>query len=126
MYILDIQLVAKGHKLVADGWALFQKMGEETALGELQQLLCSLKISTTPLTTPTTLTKLKKEKEEEQMEEEPGTSKIVEIPIYIKLGDNKYEYRCGNCDVTPMKSKYRIDSHICSVHTKKALLCTFC
>ena len=60
------------------------------------------------------------------MEQEPGTSKIVETPIYVKLGDNKYEYRCGNCDVTPMRSKYGMDAHIHSVHTKKALLCTCC
>ena len=82
-------------------------------------------MSTTPPATPTTPTKIKEEKEE-AMEEENGTSKIVETPIYVKLGDNKYEYRCGNCDVTPMKSKYGMDANICSVHTKKALVCTFC
>ena len=60
------------------------------------------------------------------MEQEPDTSKIVQTPIYVKLGDNKYEYRCGNCDVIPMRSKYGMDAHIRSVHTKKALLCTFC
>ena len=86
-------------------------------------------MSTTPPATLTTLTKVKKEEEEEEeeeMEQEPGTSKIVETPIYVKLEDNKYEYRCGNCDVTPMRSKYGMDAHIRSVHTKKALLCTFC
>ena len=94
-------------------------MAEETAPGELKQQL--LKMSTTPPATPTTLTKMKEEKkEEEAMEEEPGTSKIVEMPIYVKLGDNKYEYRCGNCDVTPMKSKYGMDAHICNIHTQKA------
>ena len=40
-----------------------------------------------PPATPTTLTKVKEEKEEEEaMEQEPGTSKIVETPIYVKLG----------------------------------------
>ena len=29
-------------------------------------------------------------------------------------------------NVTPMKSKYGMDAHIHSVHTKKALLCMFC
>ena len=84
-------------------------------------------MSTTPPATSTKPTKMKEEKEEEEaIEEEPGTSKIVEMPIYIKLEDNEYEYRCGNCDVIPMKSKYGMDAHICSVHTKKALLCMFC
>ena len=110
--------------MVSDGWVLFEKMAEETAPGELRQLLRSLKMSTTPRATPTTPMKVKQE--EEAMEQEPGTSKIVETPIYVKLEDNKYEYRCGNYDVTPMKSKYGMDAHICSVHTKKALLCTFC
>ena len=60
------------------------------------------------------------------MEEEPGPSKTQEKPIYIKPGGDKYHYRCGKCDVTPMKSKHGIDAHIRSVHTKKALLCMFC
>ena len=47
-------------------------------------------MSTTPLATPTTPTKVKQE-EEEAMEKEPGTSKIVETLIYVKLEDNKYE-----------------------------------
>ena len=126
MYISGIQLVAKGHKMVSDGWVLFEKTAEETAPGKLRQLLQSLKMNTTPPATLTTPTKVKKEEEEEEeMEQEPGTSKIVETPIYVKLEDNKYEYRCGNCNVTPMRSKYGMDAHICSVHTKKALLCTF-
>ena len=120
---------SQGHRMVSDGWVLFEKTAEETAPGELRQLLRSLKMSTTPPATPTTPTKVKKEEEEEEkeeeMEQEPGTSKIVETPIYVKLEDNKYEYRCGNCDITPMRSKYGMDAHICSVHTKKALLCTF-
>ena len=112
--------------MVSDGWVLFEITAEETAPGELRQLLRSLKMSTTPMATPTTPMKVKKEEEEEEMEQEPGMSKIVETPIYVKLEDNTYEYRCGNCNVTPMKSKYGMDAHIRSVHTKKALLCMLC
>ena len=53
--------MAKGHKMVCEGWALFKKIAEETAPGELWQLLCSLKMTTTPPPTPT---KMKEEKEE--------------------------------------------------------------
>ena len=53
--------------MVSDGWVLFEKMAEETAPGELRQLLRSLKMSTTPPATPT---KVKKEEEEEEEEEE--------------------------------------------------------
>ena len=85
MYISGIRLVAKGHKMVYEGWALFEKTAEETAPGELRQLLRSLKMTTTPPLTPT---KMKEEKEEgeEQMEDEPGPSKIAEKLIYVKLG----------------------------------------
>ena len=57
--------------MVSDGWVLFEKTAEETAPGELRQLLRSLKMSTTPPATLTTPTKVKKEEEEE--EEENGT-----------------------------------------------------
>ena len=39
--------------MVAEGWALFEQMCEETAPGELRQLLRSLKMSTTPTPPPT-------------------------------------------------------------------------
>ena len=42
--------------MVSDGWVLFEKTAEETAPGELRQLLQSLKMSTTPPATPTTPT----------------------------------------------------------------------
>ena len=79
MYISGIHLVAKSHKMVYEGWALFEKTAEETA-PELRQLLRSLKMTTTPPPTPT---KMKEEKEEgeEQMEDEPGPSKIVETDL---------------------------------------------
>ena len=74
--------------MVYEGWALFEKMAEETAPGELRQLLRSLKMSMTPPATPT---KMKEEKGEgeEPMEEEPGPSKIQEKPIYVNLGGIK-------------------------------------
>ena len=109
--------------MVADGWALFEQTCEETAPGELRQLLRSLKMTTTP-TPPATPTK------DEQMEdtsaEAPAPAKILESPIYVNLGGGKYEYKCGNCDYPPMKSKRGMDAHIRSVHIKTALLCTFC
>ena len=85
MYISGIRLVAKGHKMVDEGWALFEKTAEEMAPGELRQLLRSLKMTTTPPPTPM---KMKEEKEEgeEQMEDESGPSKIAEKLIYVKLG----------------------------------------
>ena len=51
---------------------------------------------------------------------------IVEKPIHVSFGGQTVEYRCGNCDIAPKKSKSGMDAHIRSVHTKKALLCSFC
>ena len=53
-----------GFQMVSDGWVLFEKTAEETAPGELRQLLRSLKMSTTPPATPTTPMKVKQEEEE--------------------------------------------------------------
>ena len=77
--------MAKGHKMVYEGWVLFEKTIEETAPAELWQLLPSLKMTTTPPLTPTKMREEKAEGEE-PMEDEPGPSKIVEKQIYVKLG----------------------------------------
>ena len=125
LFILAIRAVAKGHQMVAEGWALFEQTCEETAPGELRQLLRSLKMSTTP-TPPPTPTKDKPMEGTSGEAPAPAPVKILESPIYVNLGGGKYEYKCGNCDTTPMKSKRGMDAHIRSVHTKTALLCTFC
>ena len=100
-------------------------------MGELPQLLQYVKTHTTP--TPTTPVKqeVKKEKEEEEhepmdVEAEVKAEKIVEKPIHVSFGGQTVEYRCGNCDIAPKRSKAGMDAHIRSVHTKKALLCSFC
>ena len=50
----------------------------------------------------------------------------MEKPIHVSFRGQTVEYRCGNCDIAPNKSKSGMDAHIRSVHTKKALLCSFC
>ena len=118
-----IRTVARGHKMVAQGWAAFEKTCTEVGVGELPQLLQYVKTHTTPTPTATPV----KEEEEEPMD--VGVKKeeaIVEKPIYVSFGGQTVEYRCGNCDIAPKKSKSGMDAHIQSVHTKKALLCSFC
>ena len=70
-------------------------------------------------------------KEEQEQEQEPMDvgaiqKPIIEKPIHISLEGKTVEYRCGNCDIAPTRSKLGMDAHIRSVHTKKALLCSFC
>ena len=114
-----IRTVARGHELVAQGWAAFDQMCTEVGVGELPQLLQYVKTHTT--TTPTA-TPVKEEVKEEPAKKEEG---IIEKPIHVSFGGQTVEYRCGNCDIAPRKSKAGMDAHIRSVHTKKALLCSF-
>ena len=65
------------------------------------------------------------EEGEVKLTADPGMSAFIEMPIMIKLGPREYIYKCGNCDIAP-RTKHAIDAHIHSVHTKKALLCSFC
>ena len=50
---LAIHQIAAGHRVVAEGWTLFEKTCEEVGPGELPQLLRQLKSATTPTPTPT-------------------------------------------------------------------------
>ena len=112
---------------MAQGWVAFKRTCLEVGVGELPQLLQYVKTHTTP--TPTA-TPVKEEQEQEQELMDVGGVKtgktIVEKPIHVSFGGQTVEYRCGNCDIAPKKSKAGMDAHIRSVHTKKALLCSFC
>ena len=134
LFISAVRTVSRGHKLVADGWALFEKTCSEVGAGELPQLLRYVKQATTPTPTPaSTPTPPTPTKVEEEMDVdvdmEASTSEeqpLREKPIHITEGGKTLFYRCPNCDITPKKSKWGMDSHIRAVHTKKALVCSFC
>ena len=124
---------------MAKGWASFEKMCSEVGAGELLQLLRYLKMATTPTPTPTptrtTLTKVepKASTEEEAMEVVATATtsadlpqEFMEKPIHISMQGKTKMYKCGNCDITPTHSRMGMDSHILAVHTKKALVCSFC
>ena len=76
-----IRTVARGHKMVAQGCAVFERTCTEVAVGELPQLLQYVKTHTTPTPTATPV----KEEEEEPMDV-GGVKKeeaIVEKPIHM-------------------------------------------
>ena len=87
-------------------------------------------MATTPTPTPTpTIMEAKEEVEEkeEAVASTPGSSEeFIEKSIHISVGGRTKMYKCGNCDITPKCSKMGMDSHIRAVHTKKALVCSFC
>ena len=85
-------MVSRGHQLVAEGWAAFEKTCKEVGAGELPQLLRYVKTATTP--TPTS-TPTKFETKEEETDEEatamtsvdpPNISGFIEKPIHISVG----------------------------------------
>ena len=123
-----VRKVAEGHRLVSEGRTLFERTCEEVGPGELPQLLRQLKGATTPTPAPEpspVKTEPMEEEGEVKLVADPDVSGFVETPIMIKLGPRKYTYKCINCNIAP-RTKRAIDAHICSVHTKKALLCSFC
>ena len=111
---------------MAEGWAAFEKTCKEVGAGELPQLLRYVKTATTP--TPTSTPTKFETKEEETDEEATATTSagFIEKPIHISVGGRTKMYKCGNCDITPTRSRMGMDSHIRAVHTKKALVCSFC
>ena len=119
--------MAEGHRMVTEGWTLFECTYEEVGPGELPQLLRQLKGVMTPTPAPESSPMKTEPMEEGEVKSaaDPGVSAFIEMPIMIKLGPCEYIYKCGNCDFAP-KTKRAIDAHICSVHTKKALLCSLC
>ena len=131
LIISAIRTVARGHQLVAEGWAAFEATCKEVDVGGLPQLLRYVKTATTPTSTPTPT---KFETKQEEMDVEATTSadppkkigEFIEKPIHISVGGKTEMYKCGNCDITPRRSRMGMDSHIRSVHTKKALVCSFC
>ena len=130
LFISAVHTVSRGHHLVVEGWALFKNTCSEVGVGELPQLFRYVKQAINPTPTPTpTGTPTKLELGEEEMEVEATTSEekpLQEKPIHVTEGGKTLYYRCPNCDITPKKSKWGMDSHIHAVHTKKALVCSFC
>ena len=92
LFISAVRTVSRGHKLVADGWALFEKTCSEVGAGELPQLLRYVKQATTPTptpaNTPTPPTPTKVE-EEMDVDVEASTSEeqsLREKPIHVTEG----------------------------------------
>ena len=113
--------------MVYEGWKSFEETCSEVGVWELPQLLRYLKTATTPTPTATPMKMEAKEEIEEAAASTPGTSgEFIEKPIHISVGGRTKMYKCGNCDITPKCSRMGMDSHICAVHTKKALVCSFC
>ena len=115
-----IRTVARGHEMVAQGWAAFEKTCTEVGVGELPQLLQYVKTHTTPTPTATPV----KEEEEEPMD--VGVKKeeaIVEKPIHVSYGGGR-QLNTGVATVTlPLKSLNQGWMPTFEVCTQRRLCC---
>ena len=132
------QLVAEGNKMIGEGWAIFDDVVGKAEMGELPQLLRSVRRSVTPVTPVKEEVKMEEKGDEEGDEgEASGRGMTItpvreggpESPITIQVktagGKVAYKYKCPQCEVVKV-SKRGLDSHIRQVHTLKAFVCCFC
>ena len=114
---------------MAQGWVQFEKTCSEVSAGELPQLLQYVKSKQHPHPPlkHQLSRKLKRRRRKWPGNEGRNCGETIggETDPH-QSGGEMVEYRCGNCDITPTRSKSGMDAHIRSVHTKKALLCSFC
>ena len=139
-FILAIRTVAAGHRMIADGWGMFEEVVTEAGAGDLPQLLRSVRSMTTlpPATPPPAQstppparpTPPQGTPSPVPMDvQHPSPSPIKkelsdEEPILIRVGE-KISYSCPQCE-TVIVSKNGCDAHIRAVHTGKALRCAYC
>ena len=132
------QLVAEGNKLIGEGWAIFDDVIGQAGMGELPQLLRSVRRSVIPVTPVKEEVKMEEEKGDKGDEgEASGRGMTItpvreggpESPITIQVktagGKVVYKYKCPQYEVVKV-SKRGLDSHIRQVHTLKAFVCCFC
>ena len=131
------QLVAEGNKMIGEGWAMFHKVVGQAGMGELPQLLRSVRRSVTPMTPVKEEVKMEEEKGDDQGEasgsrgmtitlvREGDPKSLITIQVKMEGGKVVYKYKCPQCEVVKV-SKRGLDSHIRQVHTLKAFMCCFC
>ena len=124
IFVSAVRTLAARHKMIAEGWQLFDEAVEDAGAGDLPQLLRSIKGMTTPQ--PPTPPPMDSSAARSPMpspspvKREPG----AEDPILIRV-DGKIKYSCPQCDKV-ITSKNGCDAHIHQVHSGKALICSFC
>ena len=117
---LAVRMIAVGHRMVADGWTLFEEAIEGAGEGDPPQLLHHLRgvmtltlppqQSAAPSDVPTVQSPVKKIK----------TENLGDQPIDVMVGGSR-SWACPQCN-TVRGSKNGCKAHIRQVHTGKALV----
>ena len=134
-------MVSEGHRMVAEGWRLFEEAVGSVGAGDLPQLLRSVRSMTTPPPPPpppgtpapgqpgTTTTPQPTPME---VPGTPGTSGEGTSPIkhegdepVVVLVGGVRNWACPRCN-TVRGSRNGCDAHIRQAHTGKVLVCALC
>ena len=122
LIFLAVRTVAAGHRMIAEGWEMFEEAVEAAGTGDLPQLLRSLRGMTTltppppPLPTPP---------QTHPVEQEPMTGVPMEASSEPVVVGGVRKWACPQCS-TVRGSKNGCNAHIRQAHTGKVLLCGLC
>ena len=128
-YFLMVRTVAAGHRMVTDGWALFEEAIEGAGEGDLPQLLHHLRGVTT--STPPPQQSLAPIDVPQMMTPTPlpvkkiKTENVLDQPVVVMVGGGSCSWACPQCNMV-RGSKNGCDAHIQQVYTGKALVCALC
>ena len=117
-------MIAAGHRMVADGWTLFEEAIEGAGEGDLPQLLHHLMGVITPTlppqqsAAPTDVPQVQLPMKKIKMEN------FGDQPVVVMVGGS-LSWACPQCNMV-RGSKNGCDAHIQQVHTGKALVCALC
>ena len=123
-------MVASGHRMVANGWAMFEEAIEGAGEGDLPQLLHHLRGVTIPTSPP--LPPQPQQESAPPSDSQPTPSPVKKIktenvgdqPVVVMVGGT-HSWACSQCN-TVRGSKNGCNAHIRQVHTGKALVCALC
>ena len=113
-----------GHRMVADGWALFEEAIEGAGEGDLPQLLCHHRGVTTPTLPPQQSATPSDVPPVQSPVKKIKTKNLGDQPVVVMVGESR-SWACPQCNMV-RGLKNGCDAHIRQVHTGKALVCTLC
>ena len=137
LIFLAVRTVAAAHRMIAEGWEMFEEAVEAAGTGDLPQLHRSLRVMTTPTPppppspTPPPAGPVEPQATTGVPMEVAGVSgvSLVKIegassePVFVVGGVRKWA--CPQCS-TVRGSKNGCHAHIRQAHTGKVLLCGLC
>ena len=118
-------MIAVGHRMVVDGWTLFEEAIEGAGEGDLPQLLCHLRGVMTPTLPPQQSVAPTDMPPVQLPVKRIKTENLGDQPVVVMVGGGSCSWAFPQCNMV-RGSKNGCDAHIRQVHTGKALVCALC